>query len=166
MGLNKRIILSINPVDPSDHSLQNGYSIDVLEKFDGIFKKAFSMGFDIMPWARGCSTVSKGIIAIGPNGDIYKCPAFVGRSLKTIGNINDGFYNKFTNNRVEKLSKKCRLCKYLPICHGGCLAIKENLGEEFCFYDANHIILNSYATNKYNFTKKEIDYNRLIKHYK
>ncbi len=72
---------------------------------------------------------------IGSDGAVYKCWEDIGRSEYSVGNINKDiyFYNKAnlsyllnnpTNNSV------CRVCRYLPLCMGGCL--KRDKGYSAC----------------------------------
>lgn len=63
---------------------------------------------------------------IGPSGEFYKCWCDIGDKTKTIGNVfeferdcmlrNESLYMDFNPFEYEK----CRNCKLLPVCMGGC----------------------------------------------
>ena len=66
--------------------------------------------------------------SIGPNGDVYPCCYFYGNTLFRHGNIFQSSLQsmfessepkKMFDSRLENLDK-CRACKYLDICYGGC----------------------------------------------
>lgn len=67
-------------------------------------------------------------ININLNGDVFICDVFMGKKEGYIGNIHkkelkDIFktqdYLKI-KHKVVKLNKRCRKCRYLDICNGGC----------------------------------------------
>ncbi len=69
-----------------------------------------------------CLAKSRNCFVIGPNGLLYRCNLDDLKIENSTGNVVDGLsvnhiYDRFTN---LKLQKKCEICKYLPICQGGC----------------------------------------------
>lgn len=73
-------------------------------------------------------------MAIGPNGELYKCEHDFGDENKIVGNVKDGlYYNKFFYDFMSlDLTNKCKKCKLLPICMGGCPAITYDFKKEDC----------------------------------
>lgn len=72
-----------------------------------------------------CRYVRHGMYSIGPNGDIYACPAVAGDTQYQIGKIQNGcaewypaYYNVLT--RDPSLTVPCMTCEFLPLCRGGC----------------------------------------------
>ncbi len=61
------------------------------------------------------------MFVVDPYGELYKCPAFVGRSQFSVGNVRDEFLN---HREVEFMTmnvwKECLDCVYVPMCGGGC----------------------------------------------
>ena len=60
-------------------------------------------------------------VSIDPIGNIYKCPAMVGRDETLVGNIyEEEFDYRFIEMMTEDVWKKCIHCPYVPLCGGGC----------------------------------------------
>lgn len=158
-----RVALQLAPVDPSDYCDTNGYDMAVLKGFDKIYKKAFKLGFNVFEWSRGCSSEMDGFLAISPNGDLYKCPSFVGKSNRIIGNVYSGYNEKYIDSLNKELSVRCKRCKYLSYCNGGCQAMLESEGVDgtFCFLEANQAIIDSYLKHKYNYNGEILQANRI-----
>ena len=76
-----------------------------------------------------CKSLSPSTYAVGPEGEVYNCLAFIGDPLHQMGKLNsDGvlslnsrFYRMMRRNPFE--SEKCVNCVYLPRCGGGCTAL-------------------------------------------
>lgn len=83
-----------------------------------------------------CTADSLNGYVIDPNGNLFKCWEDIGISEKCIGNIVDKTYNKDTLFNYILYSapddQKCKICKYLPICMGGCPKIRNLTGDERC----------------------------------
>ncbi len=72
-----------------------------------------------------CMVELKNDIVIFFNGDIYKCPGFIGRKDLEIGNIWTGIKDYRESNGLDLWKKQeCFDCAYLPLCFGGCRYIK------------------------------------------
>lgn len=74
-----------------------------------------------------CLTRSPNSMIIGWQGEIYKCFEELGDQERIVGNINDeqiwnnpGLLAKYAVGIDHYQDPKCRQCRYLPICHGGC----------------------------------------------
>lgn len=105
-----------------------------------------------------CSAVADHSILFGPDGALYKCPHDLGVHSKSHGNVGKASSGSellpILNNRARTTqsnpnpndyfsfdpfsSPKCSVCKYLPICLGGCPKVKlEDRGfyaDSFCKY--------------------------------
>ena len=70
-----------------------------------------------------CEAQKAHSFTIDPQGQIYKCGAFVGLPGFEIGNIRhpvlDGAYHQFMTAN-PRWGSKCRGCPYVPLCCGGC----------------------------------------------
>lgn len=71
-----------------------------------------------------CCADSLNTLVIGEDGRLYKCWSDIGRKDLCFGNICDDSYNIFKAIRYSKYDPtrdiKCKKCKFLPICMGGC----------------------------------------------
>lgn len=72
-----------------------------------------------------CDAVRENSYTIDPSGNIYKCAAMAGRTELSIGNISDDYEKVFfSRQNVAFMTadpwKKCKMCKFIPICGGGC----------------------------------------------
>ncbi len=87
--------------------------------------------FNLVPFPRtyaDCSALQNNSIIIGPKGNVYKCykqlmteEGVVGK-LNRKGNIVYNYENlSFWSNYDPFKDKKCKDCKYLPLCYGNCL---------------------------------------------
>lgn len=91
----------------------------------------------VPPVALGlCLAKNKNAFVIGPTGALYRCDLDDFIPENETGNVGDGLlkndaYNKFIN---WELDEKCKKCKYLPICQGGCPTEKmqESLSNSQC----------------------------------
>ncbi|AJR09079.1 anaerobic sulfatase maturase [Photobacterium gaetbulicola] len=66
--------------------------------------------------------------ALEANGDLYQCDHYVYPEYK-LGNLHETTISemnhseeaiKFGKDKFDSLNDKCRQCRYLPACHGGC----------------------------------------------
>lgn len=69
-----------------------------------------------------CSSMQVNTLCIGPKGNLYRCETNIGHEEYKIGTCTDGrFYNEIDWEYVSNpLRDKCKKCKILPICAGGC----------------------------------------------
>lgn len=103
----------------------------------------------------GCDRMNSYVI--GPEGAIYKCWDNIGRQSTSIGNIDHAdVWNRhnlyFTYMMFDPtLDSDCSMCKYLPICVGGCPEKRRFQKSGIC------------DETKYKFEKKLADYAYQIK---
>ena len=69
-----------------------------------------------------CMERTASFYTIGPNGDLFKCPHFLGRPDKIIGNVISGeFFNDFSSEYINMpYSQKCLECSMFAVCLAGC----------------------------------------------
>lgn len=91
-----------------------------------------------------CSFHRHHAFAIGPHGNIYKCPAFLGEPTWDIGHVRDGLSERYTDMIAATPQSHCGGCAHRPNCGGGCVAdamLKANKLEgvscEKGFFDRN-----------------------------
>ncbi len=66
-----------------------------------------------------CSMVmNPSFFVIDPTGILYRCPAFVGHTQFSVGDIYHYGEEDFS---VKSLWKRCKDCSYVPLCGDGCL---------------------------------------------
>ena len=73
------------------------------------------------PGPAGCMVEFENDIVVGVDGEIYKCPVFVGREGFRVGDLQSGMADdgSLYNPGVWK-REECLECAYLPQCFGGC----------------------------------------------
>lgn len=69
-----------------------------------------------------CEYHSRHSLTIGPDGSIYKCPAFVGLHNLAAGRVDEDDYNVQGEWQIatQKWDDDCESCHFLPNCAGGC----------------------------------------------
>jgi len=73
-----------------------------------------------------CTLKKEASFVIDPVGNIFKCLSGVGREEFKVGTIYDKPINlaqkisQFAEIKTWETSPKCKRCKYLPLCAGGC----------------------------------------------
>lgn len=69
-----------------------------------------------------CGLIKKSNIVIGPEGELYRCEHMVGRDQEVIGNIEDGLYHNYADQKFYFLGRpeKCKECFIFPVCMSGC----------------------------------------------
>ncbi|MGO9013379.1 MAG: geopeptide radical SAM maturase [Dissulfurispiraceae bacterium] len=85
---------------------------------EAIMKRGFKTQF-IKPSL--CVIESGNFFVVNYNGDLYKCPGFIGREDFKIGTLKEGCkkYNDTYALDIWK-NEQCLSCCYLPLCFGGC----------------------------------------------
>ena len=85
---------------------------------EAIMKRGFKTQF-IKPSL--CVIESGNFFVVNYNGDIYKCPGFIGNEDFKTGTLKEGFskYNDIYSLDNWK-NEECLSCCYLPLCFGGC----------------------------------------------
>lgn len=68
-----------------------------------------------------CMVDIKDVYVIHYNGDLYKCPGFIGQKGFEIGDLKHGSIDySATHNVGQWKNDQCADCDYLPLCFGGC----------------------------------------------
>ena len=69
-----------------------------------------------------CMERTASFYTIGPSGDLFKCPHFLGRKDKRIGDVVSGeFFNDFSNKYINMpYPQKCLECSMFAVCFAGC----------------------------------------------
>lgn len=107
-----------------------------------LFLKKIQTSYPI-PLRLNCGACYLYSYVIEPDGEMYKCWNEIGITEKSIGNIHDfedgkalGLNLNYNYTQYMNWSpfsfKKCRECKILPICMGGCQYNGMELGEPIC----------------------------------
>lgn len=99
---------------------------------DKIYEQMGETGFQHVPLEISrhspCTFDREDIFVVDPYLDLYNCTEFLGLKDKKVGNINKNgemifnyeYYEQMSRNPLE--FEECRVCKYLPLCAGGCAA--------------------------------------------
>ncbi len=92
------------------------------------FRTSASMGLNICPMF-----VDESVVTIDPEGNIYKCPAFLGKKGFIAGNVKKNGLNarhgEIADDRFWE--DECLDCRYLPLCGGGCRFMAMLNGKKF-----------------------------------
>lgn len=134
-GLMGKITVIYDPVVPCKNEREDRcskcfskkeYGEIITEMIKDIVKRGVQLQPDIAPlWHGKCTGITKNMINISPEGDLYKCKVIVGDKKNSIGSI----YNIDEGINVSTLkwlswdpfkSSECLECKILPMCMGGC----------------------------------------------
>lgn len=95
-------------------------------------------------------------MVVAHNGLIYKCWSDIGNEKNAIGDINK-FVTFINDNILESYyefdptnDKDCSVCKFLPICIGGCPKRRIDDGKKSCLYTKESFskIIKSFYTGK------------------
>lgn len=94
------------------------------------------VSFYSLPATGGCGTTMVNYYVIGPEGELYKCWNDLGVKEAIVGYVdNENFTNyelmtRYITGPAVFDDPKCRNCKILPICEGGCIWLRhKNLYE-------------------------------------
>lgn len=96
----------------------------------GYFNSIKSLGLN--PRNIHCGAERPNVLCIDPLGRLYKCEHHLMIDEQTVGDVFQGIskndtYNRWVNYRVMD---KCKTCKLLPCCQGGCIANRgTNIGD-------------------------------------
>ncbi|MFA7016814.1 MAG: radical SAM protein [Candidatus Cloacimonadaceae bacterium] len=93
--------------------------------FLGHLYRSWKSQTPLIPSLNGCKAVYPGRYCFYPDGKVYTCTDIAGISEYAIGSFIPQFEFNDNSNGWKHYSvvdlKKCRNCKYLVICNGGCL---------------------------------------------
>ena len=70
-------------------------------------------------------------LVVAHDGELYKCPAFMGRKGFSVGTLEEGIGNYRDSHGLDIWkNEECFNCEYLPYCYGGCrLSLLVRTGE-------------------------------------
>jgi uncharacterized protein len=72
-----------------------------------------------------CSLDLKDNLLVNYDGSLYKCPSFIGRKEFAVGDLRKGIIHQRQPQGLDKWkNEECLECIYLPLCFGGCRAMK------------------------------------------
>ena len=149
-GLEKKMVLNIAPVDPSEYSRVNGYSKEVLYMFKHIFRFAFENHFRVSEWNRSCGISARFNFSIAPDGNVYTCAKFIGEDNYKVASIYGDLEQNYYDLLDLPLEERCYKCKYVLMCFGGCRTVKRMFNTDKCiFYNMISIPHEGYITEKY-----------------
>jgi uncharacterized protein len=151
-GFHEFIPLSFRAVAPIAHAMS--YPLCLKNKTDlvKLYKKAVEKGFRVIPEGPNtpfsfCQQQTSGFMMIDLMGDIYCCEGILGARDQRAGSIDKQGNLKIEYPYFDWLARdplqidKCRSCKALPICCGGCafIAYLENgtCHAPACFWGGN-----------------------------
>lgn len=124
--------VEISPVmdnygESSCNKLMNSFlDNDFMNKMLSLIKYAIDNGLNVKPLTGVtiCSMKSnERDIIIGPDGNVYNCPAGVGNDNFQVGSLKDSSYIIFNENYYNRIldeNDECMECKYFTFCLGGC----------------------------------------------
>ncbi|HEX5037535.1 MAG TPA: radical SAM protein [bacterium] len=99
----------------------NQKQIDAMQALeDKLFEE--EMPTQARPEMGPCEYHSRHSFTIGPDGSVYKCPAFVGLHNLAAGRVDEDDFNDQGERQIQsrKWDDDCESCHFLPNCAGGC----------------------------------------------
>jgi len=76
---------------------------------------------------------------VGPTGALYKCWNDIGHPNRVVGSLTDSSIKAYRDIMYQYLlfdptqDSKCRKCKFLPICMGGCPYFRQKQSPDNCY---------------------------------
>ena len=121
------------------------------------FENYIEMMLGYPPESCGMSGICSEQHVVEADGQVYPCDFYVLDQYK-LGNLNDCSFEDIKKKRDElkfvEISKsadeKCKSCKFMPICRGGCKRYREPLSN-------GNLSLNFFCDSYYNFFEHSID---------
>jgi len=104
-----------------------------------------------------CDTEKQNFYVVGADGKLFKCDSYIGNKEQAVGELTEegdirkypGAYNWNKNVYEEPETAKCRDCRLLPICQGGCPRMrKEQKGT--CYLSEEQLKFALLETHKFN----------------
>lgn len=129
-----------------DESLKNGYENDELNFASLRVSENYNAALGelmLAPFPANCFMVNKDRYIIDDTGLLYKCQKHLGNKNYSCGNVKDGakkneIYYYYVTEKLH--DEKCRDCRMLPICQGGCNANRLLYGHKFACPPSKSII--------------------------
>lgn len=126
---------------------------DLQTKMHGLVAHLVENGFKAnkMDFRQFCYADKRSQCVINYNGDIFKCTAVDFKNVQRDGFLSDQGEIVWENNSLEhrmsakQKNMKCKSCRILPLCHGGC-STKALSSEDYCLYPTdnmkNQVVIN------------------------
>ena len=154
----RKIKINVSKIEDTNNSYdcKRCYNNDEFINFqlNEVYKIDESLIRDLYPKRRNRYCLADGLydMVISPDGLIYKCWADLGFAENAVGDINRfisfidrstlfDYYDFDPTNDLD-----CKVCKFLPVCLGGCSKRRIEFGEKSCLYndDSFRQIISSY----------------------
>ena len=93
-----------------------------------------------MDFRQLCYADKRAQCVVNFNGDIYKCTAIDFQNVQRDGFLSDDGKLIWENNSLERRmqsktkNERCKSCRVLPLCHGGCSARALEAEDGYCLY--------------------------------
>ena len=138
---------------------------DAIMSGDPISILPFDSILMIMLYGRSGSCVGDGrcggYLVVEADGSVYPCDFYVEKDL-CLGNVNTQSIAELALSEKAKefikesyrIDKKCRECRWLTLCRGGCKKLRLNNAYLYC---ESYKMLFEYAFNKFIILKKELE---------
>ena len=129
-----------------DDSLKNGYENDELNFASLRVSEEYNPALGelmLAPFPANCFMVNKNRYVIDDAGLLYKCQKHLGKPEFSCGNVTDGpivntIYEHYVTEKLH--DERCKDCRMLPICQGGCNANRLLYGHKFACPPSKSII--------------------------
>ncbi len=128
----KKMHIYVFPImgDRNDSSLYLYDSPELKNAMQEIYKQLFQLGYKTSYKSLGfkvrpvhCSAFRYHSYSIDPDGNIFRCEHHLGQREWSVGSVFDGvnenspMFKYWINSEIPE---KCKKCKILPMCQGGC----------------------------------------------
>jgi uncharacterized protein len=88
-----------------------------------VLRRGYKVPDKILPGI--CSLDLKDNLLVNYDGSLYKCPCLIGRDEFKVGDLRSGIMHQRQPQGLDSWqNEECLECVYLPICFGGCRAMK------------------------------------------
>lgn len=129
-----------------EDSLKNGYENDELNFASLKVSEDYNPALGelmLAPFPASCFMVNKDRYVIDDAGLLYKCQKHLGKPQFSCGNVIDGpeendTYFYYTTAQLH--DERCRDCRMLPVCQGGCKANRLLYGHKFACPPSKSIV--------------------------
>lgn len=110
--------------DEGCRSLEEAWLVDAaLYLREEVLRRGYKVPDKILPGV--CSLDLKDNLLVHYDGSMYKCPCLIGRQEFIVGDLRNGIIHQRQPQGLDKWkNEECLECVYLPLCFGGCRAMK------------------------------------------
>ncbi len=105
---------------------QSSYTVsDIIPLYRTFASKGVNVDFFPHLAGKGCMLQRSSSFIVGPEGELYKCWNDVSDASKVVGSIMDNELRQYPRlmrymHECGPFDERCKQCKILPICDGGC----------------------------------------------